>query len=144
LVLRLRIAAMLRERPGVTGIPVLALRPRVVFTTPEGNRDPREWRIRRVDLMLGGASGAPTEGGGVKVATIHRTKRLHWPRVYLVGAEEGWLPHWHAKTDEQISEERKLCFVAVCRAEDELLISRIRSYKGYPQPPSRFLREMGA
>jgi hypothetical protein len=35
LVLRLRIAAMLRERPGVTGIPVLALRPRVVFTTPE-------------------------------------------------------------------------------------------------------------
>ena len=95
------------------------------------------------DLMLGGASGPPTEGGGVKVATIHRTKGLQWPRVYLVGLEEGWLPNWYAKTDEQISEARKLCFVAVCRAEDQLFISRIRSFKGHPQPPSRFLGEMG-
>lgn len=62
--------------------------------------------------------------------------------VHLVGVEEGWLPDRHAKTDEQISEERKLCFVAVCRAEGEL-ISRIRSCKGYAQPPSRFLRAMG-
>jgi DNA helicase-2/ATP-dependent DNA helicase PcrA len=95
------------------------------------------------DLMLGGASGPPTEGGGIKVATIHRTKGLQWPRVYLVGLEEGWLPNWYAKTDEQISEERKLCFVGVCRAEDQLFITRIRSFKGHPQPPSRFLQEMG-
>jgi DNA helicase-2/ATP-dependent DNA helicase PcrA len=94
------------------------------------------------DLMLGGASGPPTEGGGVKVATIHRTKGLQWPWVYLVGLEEGWLPDWHAKADEQISEERKLCFVGVCRAADRLVITRIRFYKGHPQPPSRFLSEM--
>jgi DNA helicase-2/ATP-dependent DNA helicase PcrA len=95
------------------------------------------------DLMLGGASGPPTEGGGIKVATIHRTKGLQWPVVYLVGLESGWLPDWHAKTEEEISEERKLCFVAVCRAADRLILTRIRSYKGYPQPPSPFIREMG-
>jgi len=94
------------------------------------------------DLMLGGTGGAPTEGGGIKVATIHRTKGLQWPWVYLVGLEEGWLPDWHAKTDEEISEERKLCFVGVCRAEDRLVLSRIHTYKGYRQPPSRFLDEM--
>lgn len=96
------------------------------------------------DLMLGGASGPPTQGGGVKVATIHRTKGLQWPCVFLVGLEEGWLPSWYAKTDEQISEERKLCFVGVCRAEDRLTMTRIRWYKGHPQPPSRFLSEMDA
>lgn len=95
------------------------------------------------DLMLGGGSGPPTEGGGIKVATIHRTKGLQWPWVYLVGLEDGWLPDWHAKTEAEISEERKLCFVAVCRAEDRLILTRIRTYKGHPQPPSPFIREMG-
>ena len=39
------------------------------------------------DLALGGKGGAPTEGGGVKLASIHRTKGLQWPHVYLVGLE---------------------------------------------------------
>jgi superfamily I DNA/RNA helicase len=74
---------------------------------------------------------------------IHRTKGLQWPWVYVVGLEEEWLPSWYPKADEQISEERKLCFVGVCWAEDRLIITRIGSFKGHPQPPSRFLAEMG-
>lgn len=95
------------------------------------------------DLALGGKGGAPTEGGGVKLATIHRTKGLQWPHVYLVGLEQDSLPHYYTRTDEQMREERRLCFVGVCRAEDSLTITRIREYRGYPKAPSPFIVELG-
>ena len=95
------------------------------------------------DLALGGKGGAPTAGGGVKLATIHRTKGLQWPHVYLVGLEQDSLPHYYTRTDEQMREERRLCFVGVCRAEDSLTVSRIREYRGYQKAPSPFLAEMG-
>jgi len=95
------------------------------------------------DLALGGKGGAPTAGGGVKLATIHRTKGLQWPHVYLIGLEQGHLPHYYSKTEEQVREERRLCFVGVCRAEDSLTITRIEEYRGYSKAPSPFLRELG-
>lgn len=96
------------------------------------------------DLALGGKSGAPTEGGGVKLASIHRTKGLQWPIVFLIGLDEGSLPNYYAsQTEEGIREERRLCFVGVCRAEDVLSITRIKAYMGHPKLPSRFLNEMG-
>ena len=95
------------------------------------------------DLALGGKGGAPTEGGGVKLATIHRTKGLQWPHVYLVGLEQDSLPHYYSRTDEQIREERRLCFVGVCRAEDSLTVTRISEYRGHKKSTSRFLAEMG-
>jgi DNA helicase II / ATP-dependent DNA helicase PcrA len=95
------------------------------------------------DLALGGRGGAPTEGGGVKLASIHRTKGLQWPHVYLVGLEQDSLPHYYTRTDEQMREERRLCFVGVCRAEDSLTVTRIREYRGYQKAPSTFLAEMG-
>jgi DNA helicase-2/ATP-dependent DNA helicase PcrA len=95
------------------------------------------------DLALGGKGGAPTEGGGVKLATMHRTKGLQWPFVYLVGLEQDSLPHYYSRTDEQMREERRLCFVGVCRAEDVLTVTRVREYRGFPKAPSRFLAEMG-
>jgi DNA helicase-2/ATP-dependent DNA helicase PcrA len=118
---------------------------RLVETVESFERHDPEFTLEHLlsDVMLGGASGPPTEGGGVKVATIHRTKGLQWRVVFLVGLESGWLPDWHAKTEEEISEERKLCFVAVCRSEDRLVLTRIRTYQRYPQPPSPFIREMG-
>jgi DNA helicase II / ATP-dependent DNA helicase PcrA len=95
------------------------------------------------DLALGGKGGAPTEGGGVKLATIHRTKGLQWPHVYLVGLEQDSLPHYYTRTPEQMQEERRLCFVGVCRAEDSLTITRIREYRGYKKAPSPFIAELG-
>ena len=95
------------------------------------------------DLALGGTGGAPTEGGGVKIATLHRTKGLQWPNVYLVGLEEGHLPFYKAKTAEDLAAQHRLCFVGVCRAESRLVLTRLRSHKGHAKAPSRFLREMG-
>jgi superfamily I DNA/RNA helicase len=40
-------------------------------------------------------------------------------------------------------EERRLCFVGVCRAEDSLTITRIREYRGYRKTPSPFIAELG-
>ena len=72
------------------------------------------------ELTLGSVGGAPTTSGGIKVATIQATKGLQWSHVYILGLEEGRLPDFHAETDEQIREERRICFVGICRAEDEL------------------------
>lgn len=95
------------------------------------------------DLALGGTGGAPTEGGGVKVATLHRTKGLQWPCVYLVGLEDGHLPAYRAKSADDLAAQRRLCFVGVCRAESRLVMTRVLSRQGRVQSPSRFLREMG-
>lgn len=94
------------------------------------------------DLVLGGGGRPPTAGGGIKVATLHKTKGLEWPTVYLLGLEDDCLPgHWCA--EDEIPEERRLCFVGVCRAERELIITFAQRYRGYPKRPSRFLSEMG-
>jgi len=94
------------------------------------------------DLVLGGGGRPPTAGGGIKVATLHKTKGLEWPTVYLLGLEDDSLPgHWCA--EDEIPEERRLCFVGVCRAERELIVTFAHAYRGHPKHRSRFLREMG-
>jgi DNA helicase-2/ATP-dependent DNA helicase PcrA len=95
------------------------------------------------ELALGGIGLAPTVGGGVKVASLHRTKGLQWPRVYIVGLENGTLPDYRAETDGSISQERRACFVGVCRAETHLTLTRITQYRGFQKAPSIFLEEMG-
>ncbi len=95
------------------------------------------------ELTLGGVGGPPTVGGGVKVASLHRTKGLQWPQVYILGLEEGRLPDYRAYSPEQIREERRACFVGVCRAEQRLTLTHTRFYGPRPQRPSRFLAEMG-
>ena len=58
--------------------------------------DDPEFTLEHVlsELALGGIGLAPTAGGGVKVASLHRTKGLQWPRVYIVGLEQGTLPDY--------------------------------------------------
>lgn len=94
------------------------------------------------ELALGSVGGAPTAAGGIKVATLQATKGLQWPHVYVIGLEEGKLPGFRAETDEQIREERRICFVGVCRAEQRLTLTRTRWYSVHRQKPSRFLTEM--
>jgi DNA helicase-2/ATP-dependent DNA helicase PcrA len=95
------------------------------------------------ELALGGVGGPPTVGGGVKVASLHRTKGLQWPHVYILGLEEGRLPDYRAQTPEALREERRACFVGVCRAEHRLTLTRTHFYKVIREHPSRFLAEMG-
>lgn len=87
------------------------------------------------------AQHAPTVEG-VTLASLHTAKGLEWDAVFLVGLTEGMMPISHAKTDQQIEEERRLLYVGVTRARQHLTLSWAlsRSPGGRPnRRPSRFL-----
>lgn len=90
----------------------------------------------------------------VQLLTIHRSKGLEWPVVYLCGLSMGLLPHersvqWFDPEykkhiiPESIEEERRLCYVAVTRAMDELRMSALITYHHNNLSASPFLSEMG-
>jgi len=80
--------------------------------------------------------------------TLHAAKGLEFPVVFLTGMEEGLLPHANSsESDEKLEEERRLCYVGITRAKQELIITAAReraTYQGgWGKEPSRFLAEMG-
>ncbi|MDA8278364.1 MAG: ATP-dependent helicase [Actinomycetota bacterium] len=60
---------------------------------------------------------------GVTLITAHKSKGLEWDRVYVVGVEQGLIPHAKSTSAESFEEERRLLYVAVTRARSELSIS---------------------
>jgi len=84
----------------------------------------------------------------IALLTLHAAKGLEFPQIYMVGMEEGLLPHHRSvKMDgDAIDEERRLCYVGVTRAQDRLTLSlaKTRMKWGKPRPtqPSRFLFEI--
>jgi DNA helicase-2/ATP-dependent DNA helicase PcrA len=87
------------------------------------------------------------ERRALTLMTLHSAKGLEFPHVYLVGMEEGLLPHKRSILDGNgVEEERRLAYVGVTRAQDTLVLSfcRERMKWGKPRPsiPSRFLMEM--
>jgi DNA helicase-2/ATP-dependent DNA helicase PcrA len=83
----------------------------------------------------------------VTLMTLHAAKGLEFPCVFIVAAEEGILPHERSKDqDDKLEEERRLFFVGITRAEEELQISHAnyRSFRGrlWPAVPSHFLMEL--
>jgi len=83
----------------------------------------------------------------VTLMTMHAAKGLEFPIVFIVGLEEGILPH-HRSTDsnEEVEEERRLLHVGMTRAKERLVLlhAGVRATFGLPQPclPSRFLDEL--
>jgi DNA helicase-2/ATP-dependent DNA helicase PcrA len=86
-------------------------------------------------------------GGVVTMMTLHTAKGLEFPTVFLTGMEEGIFPHSRTLGDpEELQEERRLAYVGLTRARENLFITRAeyRSSWGAPNynAPSRFLSEI--
>jgi DNA helicase II / ATP-dependent DNA helicase PcrA len=75
----------------------------------------------------------------VRLSTIHRAKGTQSRFVIVLGAAEGVFPLLHVDSD--LAEERRLCFVALTRAQDGLLVSAPRAVQGRTLSPSRFVHE---
>lgn len=78
------------------------------------------------------------------LSTIHAAKGLEWRHVRVVGVEEGLMPHRRGVTSAEIEEERRLAYVAMTRARDELVLSHARTRRGSPVAGSRFITEARA
>lgn len=75
----------------------------------------------------------------VTLTTVHSAKGTEAPVCYLIRTEKGMYPHFHSKSIEDIEEERRILYVAMTRAQDELIITRSRKPRKPIFPPE----EMG-
>jgi superfamily I DNA/RNA helicase len=86
------------------------------------------------------------KGDAVTLITMHSCKGLEFPHVFVVGLEDGLLPHSRSKVEGTMDEERRLFYVAVTRAMLTLTISHCGGRKKYgqllPCHPSPFLKEL--
>ena len=84
----------------------------------------------------------------VTLITMHSCKGLEFPHVFIVGLEDGLLPHSRSKVEGTLDEERRLFYVGVTRAMQTLSISHCAGRKKYgqllPCQPSPFLNELPA
>ena len=85
-------------------------------------------------------------GDAVTLITMHSCKGLEFPHVFVVGLEDGLLPHSRSQQEGTMDEERRLFYVAITRAQESLRLSYCHSRTKYGQPlpchPSRFLKEL--
>ena len=117
----------------------------------------REYETREAEASLGGfvdrlslLSEADEESGTrearVWLMTMHAAKGLEFPMVVIAGMEEGLFPHSRSAEDEDVEEERRLCYVGMTRAQSQLVLTgaaRRRVFGEYQSTePSRFLDEI--
>ena len=88
-----------------------------------------------------------SEFDAVQLSTLHAAKGLEYKNVFLVGVEEGILPHSSSVESGTVEEERRLMYVGITRARQHLHLSwcekRKQGKEMYPCEPSRFIAEMG-
>ena len=135
--------------------------------TPEA-AEARVRNLKELMATMDGAGNAPTErldnflenitldsdreeekentSDAVTLITMHSCKGLEFPHVFVVGLEDGLLPHSRSKVEGTLDEERRLFYVAVTRAMQTLTISHCGGRKKYgqllPCQPSPFLKEL--
>lgn len=96
------------------------------------------------DMMERGESDEELDQ--VQLMTLHASKGLEFPYVFLVGMEEGLLPHQSSIDEDNVDEERRLAYVGITRAQKELIFTLCRERRQYGElvrpEPSRFLLEL--
>jgi superfamily I DNA/RNA helicase len=85
-------------------------------------------------------------GDAVTLITMHSCKGLEYPHVFIVGMEDGLLPHARSKEEGTLDEERRLFYVAITRAKKSLSITHCQTRRKFGQSmpchPSPFLKEL--
>ena len=98
--------------------------------------------------LVSDADAIQDDDGAVSLMTIHAAKGLEFPVVFVLAMEEGVFPHANAIETGGVEEERRLCYVAITRAEQRLVLTRARRRHGFQEvrrnPASRFLSELPA
>ena len=86
------------------------------------------------------------EADQVQLMTLHASKGLEFPHVFLIGMEEGILPHQTSLDEDNVEEERRLAYVGITRAQQTLTFSLCKERRQYGEiikpEPSRFLLEL--
>ena len=105
--------------------------------------------LNRITLLSRDDMDDDEDHGKVNLMTIHASKGLEFPVVFIIGCEEGLIPHGRAVDeggDAAVEEERRLFYVAITRARDKLYISSCRKRRHLQSSvecsPSRFLEEI--
>ena len=88
-----------------------------------------------------GASEMTEEG--IHIMTMHGAKGLEFQSVWIPDLSEGICPHEKAVSVDAVEEERRLFYVAVTRARDDLWLSRTKKVEGLARKASRFIEDLG-
>ena len=94
--------------------------------------------------LVSDADSVDDSRGALQLMTLHTCKGLEYDTVFIIGMEDGLLPHASSMSDpDEYEEERRLCYVGITRAKKRLFISNARSRRIYGStftyPPSQFL-----
>lgn len=104
--------------------------------------------VNRLTLIDRLERGEDDVTGRVRLMTLHAAKGLEFAHVYLIGMEEGLLPHKHSQSAQALEEERRLAYVGITRAQRSLTFTLARSRRSggerVASEPSRFLQEIPA
>jgi len=103
--------------------------------------------LLEIVALVSSVDNLEEEVSAVTMITLHQAKGLEFPVVFITGMEEGILPHNRSfGDDEQMEEERRLCYVGITRAEKQVFLTHAfrRSLYGASKPnsPSRFLQDI--
>ena len=102
--------------------------------------------LERVTLFTGSDSDTDDKANQVAIMTLHSAKGLEFPFVFMIGMSEGVLPNQRSIDEGREDEERRLCYVGITRAQQEVIFSMAKYRRCFGehthQQPSRFLLDI--